>query len=190
MQKRKIWTIPNILSGIRIIMMPLFLYVYFMSAPMAKWYAFWILAFSFLTDACDGFIARKFNQISDLGKILDPLADKLMQVTVLICLAVSMFEHNIIVTLAVVFVFIKDLLLGIGAVVLYKKGMIEQSNWAGKIACFVSVFVSLLLIFPFKTTLPDAAMYSSVGLLVLANAIALASYIVRYVNLVSKSRTS
>ena len=181
MQNKKIWTIPNILSGIRILMMPLFLYVYFLPVPMAKWYAFWILAFSFLTDACDGFIARRFNQISELGKILDPLADKLMQVTVLICLAVSMFEQNILVMLSVMFVFIKDLLIGIGAVVLYKRGILGQSNWAGKIACFVSVFISLLLIFPFKIALSDNVVVAAMIVLILANAIALIGYIIRYI---------
>ena len=53
-----------------------------------------VLVLSFLTDVLDGFIARHFNQISNLGKILDPLADKVMQITVLLCLAFSNHALN------------------------------------------------------------------------------------------------
>ena len=76
-------TVPNLLSALRIVMVPI------MAVLFSKGYLLWavfVLAMSGLTDFFDGKIARRFNQISDLGKILDPLADKLTQITVAVML--------------------------------------------------------------------------------------------------------
>jgi len=157
--------------------MPVFVFVYFIPSP---WLAMGILAISFLTDILDGYIARRFNQTSDLGKILDPLADKLMQVTVLICLMVT----RPYVLWAVVFVFAKELLLGIGVIIAKFKGVSEQSSiFAGKLACFVSVLVSLILLFPFPNELPDAFVKALLFILVLFNTYALSAYISKFFQL-------
>jgi len=174
-------TIPNILTCIRLGLMPVFVYVYFLPGEEASWWAMGILAVSFLTDVLDGYIARKFNQISDLGKILDPIADKLMQVTVLVCL---MMQHHYVMW-AVIFVFVKELLLGIGALIARSKGASSQSSiFAGKLACFVSVLVSLILLFPFPQPLPDTLVLVLLLMLVAFNAYALAAYIVRFFKIV------
>ena len=174
-------TIPNFLTFIRLGLMPIFVIVYFIPAP---WLAMGILALSFLTDILDGYIARKFNQISDLGKILDPLADKLMQVTVLVCLMVTHFEERPYVLWAVVFVFAKELLLGIGVLIAKSKGVSEQSSiFAGKLACFVSVLVSLILLFPFPNELPEVLVKILLFTLVLFNAYALSAYISKFFQL-------
>ena len=78
-------TVPNLLSALRIVMVPI------MAVLFAKGHLLWavfVLALSGLSDFFDGKIARRFNQISDLGKILDPLADKLTQITVAVMLFV------------------------------------------------------------------------------------------------------
>ena len=87
--------------------MPVFLVIYFLPIEDARMWAMGVLLISFVTDMFDGFIARTFNQITNLGKILDPIADKIMQITVLICLAI--FNKSLI--WIVVFVFIKDAIL-------------------------------------------------------------------------------
>ena len=77
------WTIPNLLSLIRILLIPVFAYLYYNDMKIE---AVAVLAASGLSDMFDGKIARRFNQISALGKILDPVADKLTQITIAVML--------------------------------------------------------------------------------------------------------
>lgn len=180
-------TIPNILTLIRLGLMPVFVGVYFFPHPTAKWWAMGILALSFVTDILDGFIARRFNQVSDLGKILDPVADKLMQVTVLVCIA---FMHKAVIW-AVGFVFLKELLLGIGAWLLFSKGVkMQSSDFPGKVACFFSVLISMILLFPFPYDLASPAFGNFVVLMVWIlvgfHAIAFANYILKFFKLAKK----
>ena len=84
--KKKMKNIPNILSVIRIILVLVFVVVFFL--PISKIWALIVFLTAGATDVVDGFLARKFNWITDLGKILDPFADKLMQCTVLVCLCI------------------------------------------------------------------------------------------------------
>lgn len=87
--KKEIFTIPNLLSLFRLLLIPVYLNLYF-TAQTNRDYAISavVLAVSFLTDMIDGKIARKFNMVSHVGKVLDPLADKLTQLSLLICLSV------------------------------------------------------------------------------------------------------
>lgn len=80
------WTIPNLLSVLRILVVPVF--AYFFIKGNALW-AIVMLALSGISDFLDGKIARKFNQVSELGKVLDPVADKLTQITLAVLLFVS-----------------------------------------------------------------------------------------------------
>ena len=169
-------TIPNILTIIRLALMPVFLTVYFMGA---KYAAMGILCLSFITDVLDGFIARRFNMTSTLGRVLDPVADKIMQVAVLICIAFS--EWYLAWTVA--FLLVKDALLGIGAIVLYKQHKkIIPANWYGKVSCFVSVACSLILIFDDIIILPQMLKYICAGLIIGVNMVAFVSYFVAYLN--------
>lgn len=162
------------LTALRLCLMPVFLTLYFCPFEHARLWAMGVLVFSFLTDVLDGFIARHFNQISDLGKILDPVADKVMQITVLICLA--FYNHALI--WVVVFVLLKDVLLGVGAIYMYKRGIVAKANWFGKVSCFVSFICSLVLIVPFGTPLSEEIVLALGSAIVLANLIALVSYTV------------
>ncbi|MEG2137104.1 MAG: CDP-alcohol phosphatidyltransferase family protein, partial [Oscillospiraceae bacterium] len=81
--------IPNTLSLFRLVLVPVFGVTFFGDSPAARYYAAAIYALAFLTDIADGWIARHFNQVTKLGRILDPLADKLMTFTVIICITVK-----------------------------------------------------------------------------------------------------
>ena len=87
--KKDVFTIPNMLSLFRLSLIPVYVSIY-LNARTDRDYllAGSILAVSCLTDLVDGYIARKFNQISNLGKLLDPFADKLTQLTLVICLSI------------------------------------------------------------------------------------------------------
>ncbi len=80
------WTIPNLLSFIRILLIPVFAVLFYKDE---KIWAVLVLAISGLSDTFDGQIARKFNQVSALGKILDPVADKLTQITIAVMLLID-----------------------------------------------------------------------------------------------------
>lgn len=99
--------IPNTLSLMRIVLVPVFVVLYLLSEenPPLLYWSFGVLIFSGVTDSLDGIIARKCNQITELGKLLDPVADKLTQVSVVICLATRYYQ----VIPLVVICFVKEL---------------------------------------------------------------------------------
>ena len=84
LKKENILTIPNLLSLIRILLIPFIIWLY--CARKAYLCTIIVIALSGFTDIIDGKIARKFNMVSDVGKVLDPVADKLTQATLVICL--------------------------------------------------------------------------------------------------------
>ena len=84
--ENKIFTLPNVLSFFRILLIPVIIWLYLVK-DNSIW-AGYVLILSGLTDVLDDFIARRFNVASDLGKVLDPVADKLTQAAMLICLSI------------------------------------------------------------------------------------------------------
>ncbi len=155
MQLKWQWTIPNILSLIRIALIPVFAVLYIRSGdePELLPWSIGILALSGATDLFDGYIARRFNQITEIGKVLDPVADKLTQVTVVLCLAIN--NTRLLPLFAVCFV--KELLQSIGAALLMfrKKADAQPARWYGKVATFVFYFcMALFVAFPLQGNEP------------------------------------
>lgn len=137
-------TIPNVLSIIRILLVAVFCIVYF--RPRMLWIALAILVLSGMTDILDGYIARRFNQISDLGKILDPIADKLFQISTVVCFVIS----GAVPYWAVIIVVIKELVMLIGALVYYNRSeVVIAAKWYGKLASTM-FFVCFLVVFAFQ----------------------------------------
>lgn len=135
-------SIPNLLSIFRLLLIPVFLLVFFLM-PEQSWLAGLILAVSGFSDVADGIIARKFDMVTQLGKILDPAADKLTQAAVCIALCV---RHRELILLAVIFV-LKELCMVIGGCVLMRGGKkIRSSKWFGKLATVVLYAVMFLII--------------------------------------------
>ena len=88
--KKEVFTIPNFLSLFRLLLIPVYMYLYLTAKNTASYIAAGsTLALSCLTDMIDGKIARKFNMISKVGIVLDPIADKATQVTLLVCLSLK-----------------------------------------------------------------------------------------------------
>ena len=140
--KKEILTIPNLLSLFRLILIPVYVAIYLRaSGPYDYFLAAAILAVSCLTDMIDGKIARHFNMITTLGKILDPLADKATQFTLIVCLAM---KHKIIRYMVVLF-FIKEVFqLIAGLISIHKGKMLKGALITGKI-CTTILFISLIL---------------------------------------------
>lgn len=145
--KKEIFTIPNLLSLFRLILLPIYAYIYLNATEGYQYLiAGSIMAVSCLTDMIDGKIARKFNMISTLGKILDPVADKITQFTLTLCLSM---KYPVLRPVLILFV-VKELFqLIVGAIHLKKGKMLPGALMAGKI-CTTVLFVSLivLVLFP------------------------------------------
>ncbi len=126
--KLRILTIPNVLSMLRLCIIPLFIWTYIgRDDPRSTFY---LLLISGVTDVVDGFIARKFNMISAFGKALDPIADKLTQIAMLLCL-ISNFPP---MWIPFVLLIIKEFCSGVAALIAIKKtGEVHGADWHGKL---------------------------------------------------------
>lgn len=140
--KKEILTIPNLLSLFRLVLIPVYVVIYLNATESVHYYiAGGILAVSCLTDLIDGKIARHFNMISTVGKVLDPFADKLTQFTLTICLAI----HYPVLWFMVGLIFVKELFQLIAGIVAFRKGqMLKGALMSGKI-CTTVLFVSLIV---------------------------------------------
>lgn len=128
MRKNRIFTIPNLLSLLRLAMIPLLLWLY-LEKEAYLWTAA-VVVISGITDIIDGIIARKYDLISNLGKALDPVADKLTQIAMLYCLGTSFPEIQILLVILVV----KELITGIMSLLSIRRtGKVEGAQWHGKI---------------------------------------------------------
>ena len=130
----KLKYIPNILSLIRLLLVGVFIAVFFgLDSDHKNKIALLVFVIAGITDVIDGFLARRFGWITTAGKILDPLADKLMQCTVLICLALTrMLGYWYILPYI-----LKELaLLFCGLLVIKKRSVVVVSNIFGKFAAF------------------------------------------------------
>ena len=139
--KKEILTIPNLLSLFRLLLIPVYMSIYLHAASTSDYYlSAAILAVSCLTDLVDGKIARHFNMISTIGKILDPFADKATQFTLILCLAL---KHPILWYLVILFVIKDGFQLIAGSITLRQGRMLDGALFSGKI-CTTVLFVSLI----------------------------------------------
>ena len=148
---RRIMTIPNLLSMFRIVLAGVFALVYFNAKSRSGFY--WsvaVLALSGLTDFADGKIARHFHMVSELGKFLDPLADKLTQAVVAFCLCWSFPVMKLLLFVLV----IKELGQGFYALYMYRlTGHNISSMWCGKITTFY--LYAMMILFLLVPGLPE-----------------------------------
>lgn len=152
--RKEILTIPNLLSLFRLLMIPVYVVVYLQAdAPADYVLAAAILAISCLTDMIDGQIARRFNMISTFGKLLDPVADKATQFSLLVCLAV---EFPVLLTLLTLFL-IKEGFQFIAMWIAYRHGkMLRGALISGKVSTAV-LFLSLITMVLFHETISLSA---------------------------------
>lgn len=125
--------LPNILTYIRIALVPIFVTLFY---TVNIYIALAVFVLACITDVIDGFIARKFNMITNLGKVLDPFADKLLKLSTLICFVTI----NVIPLWFLIVMLILDLFLIVSGVIILKQGIIIKSNIFGKLG---TLFISL-----------------------------------------------
>ncbi len=128
------------LSAFRILIIPVFIWSYFEYREINILIPIAVLLLSAFTDIIDGIIARRFNMITQLGKFLDPLADKLTTFAVVVCISIT---YPVIVIFVVIY-FVKELLMLIGGIILIKNGYrMKSARWFGK---FTTVFLYCMIV--------------------------------------------
>jgi len=159
--------LPNVLTLTRFFLIPLYLYVvfYYPGAAIGLIAGMAIFAFAGLTDLLDGYIARKYNMVTTWGKLMDPLADKLMLMTVLISLTIK----QLIPPFIVIVVIIKEMLIIVGAAFLYKsRKVVVQANYFGKAAsaAFFLAVIAVIFDLPYAAIILLAALLATLVALV------------------------
>ena len=157
-KNKQILTIPNLLSMFRILLIPLIVWLYCGRQDYAL--AAWVLLLSGATDIADGFIARRFHMVSDLGKVLDPIADKLTQTAALICL---LTRFPAIWWLLGVLVMKETVMAVMGLLVIRRTGAVYSAAWHGKLATCVLYAVILAHIVWYAIPQPVSAVLVLAG---------------------------
>lgn len=188
-----VWTIPNIISFVRILLIPVFGVLFYKGELL---WALLILAFSGLTDFFDGKLARKLNQVSELGKMLDPIADKLTQATIAIVYFFTFrkAENETLKLFSWVFLLfiVKELIMLVGGAIMIAVGIHPgAAEIYGKAATMI-FYVVMVIIMAFGPeigafragegaivslfTIPDTVMMVLVVISLISTFIAFASY--------------
>lgn len=154
MKLKQLFTIPNLLCYLRIAAIPYFIYVYaHASEPLDYFYTALILAGMEITDFLDGFIARRFHMVSEWGKILDPIADKLLQLTLLVLL---LYQYPLAVLVLLLFLVKEASMAVCGIVSIRKKCRLQGALWCGKVSTTV-FYICMIVLILFPSVDPLAA---------------------------------
>lgn len=178
--RREAFSIPNLLSYFRLLLIPLFIMLYLREDFTA---ALITLAASGLSDVLDGRIARKFNMVTDLGKVLDPVADKLTQCAMMFCVAMRYPAMWWLLGIHVV----KELIMIVmGCYVLKKTDTVNSAIWVGKLC--TGVIYAVMMLHVIDPYLPQAASVAMTvvcaGLIILS----LVVYTMRYVKILGGNK--
>ena len=177
----KLFTVPNFLSLLRIFMIPVIVRLYMAESFLP---ALFVLALSGLTDIADGYIARHFNMVSDFGKVIDPAADKLTQVSVMLCLSLKV---RALLPLVILLAVKETALALLGFIVLRETGVVKSAGWHGKLAAAL-LYLTMALHIAVQQMNPAITH----ALVIAAGAAMLLSFILyvrRSINLLHESRT-
>lgn len=164
------FVIPNILTTVRLVLVPIF--AYFMLYVDNMYIAAVIFVLSGLTDIVDGYIARHYNMITNFGMLYDPFVDKLMQITAVICLVIA----DIIPIWLLIFVIVKEVSMIVTGGILYIRKIVVRSNKFGKTATVI-FYAGVFSMIIWKD-MPQAVMMTVILAMILAMAIAAIFYLI------------
>ena len=160
----------NFLSCLRIVVVPILVILFFISDQSPRIFLVFIFTIACLTDYLDGYVARKMNQVSDLGKFLDPVADKLLVITSLLLV---LFDYNsLIIFIPICIIVIREVLVSAlrewvaisNLKNTFSKGKSVDVNYIGKIKTFIQMFSIGFLLFNGSVFTIDAYMVGFYGI--------------------------
>ena len=174
--QKKIFTIPNLLSFFRLMLIPLFIWLYCVKKNYLM--TALVLILSGLTDLVDGFVARRFNMVSDLGKMLDPVADKLTQIAMLFCL-VTAFPFMLV---PLILLIVKEIAAAItGILVIRKTKTVYGAVWHGKVN--TALLYAVMIIHVFWFDIPFVLSNILIALCVAMMALSFVLYLIQNIKL-------
>ena len=183
-KKEDLFTIPNILTYIRLVCIPVFvalMAMYFVTKHGAyRWASFGVFLFAEITDICDGYIARHYNQVTDIGKVLDPIADKVLQCVAILMLCIC---QNIHWAFAIVII-VKEVYMGVSSKYFMRasKRQVEQKSVkigkAGAVIYFVGILMSFAIsgdenLEGWRLTLNEIIKWTDFAILIIASVLAI-----------------
>ena len=179
--KNQILTIPNLLSLFRLLLIPII--VWFYCVPKNYLAAIIFIAISAATDIIDGRIARKFNMVSDIGKVLDPIADKCTQGAMIICL---ISKYHLMVLLIILFIIKESLMLFCGYITLKVTDTVNSARWFGKVntAVLYGAMMALILFPNIPQIIADILIFICIGFVIMS----LLMYVRFYVRILKEPR--
>ena len=172
-KKNQILTIPNLLSVVRIALIPVIVWLY--SFDRNYYAAIGVIFLSGATDIIDGWIARHFHMVSDFGKALDPLADKLTQAALLLCL---LSEYRLMWGLIVVFAVCEISKLTLGVIIAKKHDEVNGAKWYGKVNTVV-IYATMMALILF----PQMNDVLSNALMLFCGAVMVATHVLYFISL-------
>lgn len=171
--------IPNLLTAFRFVLIPVFVLIYFSSIPNAFIWSIVVFLVAGITDVLDGYIARTYNQVTKAGTLLDPLADKLMTLTVLLCLVIS----DIVPLWVFIIILCKDGLMVVGGISLLKgSDAVVPAKICGKAATFL--FYIAIGVMIFDKAIGNYIIYAAI----VSAFIAFSVYLKTFINIRSKKQ--
>lgn len=178
--KEQAFSIPNLLSYFRLLLIPAFVILYMQEKFPA---ALAVLAASGLSDTLDGRIARKYNMVTDLGKFIDPVADKLTQFAMIICVATRFPAMWILLIIHTV----KELIMLVfGIYILKKTDTVNSAKWYGKLC--TGVIYAVMMVHVIVPNIPLAVSNACVVLCAGLIIMCFVMYSLRYVKLLRETK--
>lgn len=177
--EKKFLTVSNLLSLSRVVLMIPFVVLMYSEFPYSRVWACGVIVLAVLTDKLDGIFARKFNQITEWGKIIDPLADKLAIGTV----AIVLLLKGALPLWFLAVILVRDVVIFVGGIyVKSKRGIVLPSNEVGKWAAGVITLALFLMLLGYSSPVVDIVMAASVIMMLWSFALYLHRFIqvVRY----------
>lgn len=186
LKKEQFFTIPNAMSVLRIVLLPFIVWMFVEKHYVA---AIVLIGVSCLSDILDGKIARRFNMVSDVGKVLDPLADKLTQGVLCICLAI--FHYPLMWGLVGLFVVKETIIVLVGWFVVQKADVVPGAKWYGKLNTVILFFsFGVILLYLLITGQPLATPIANVliGLCAASILASMVLYLVMFCRLLKQKK--
>lgn len=168
--------LPNKITMIRIILIPFF--VFFMLTdfvPYSQYIAAAVFIIASLTDTLDGYLARKYNLVSNFGKFVDPLADKLLVCSALVCFVA--LPDNPMPAWGVIVIISRDFIISGFRLVASDAGVVIAASWWGKIKTVVQMLMSILLIVNFDGEIINIVEYVFIYAAILLTVVSLVDYL-------------
>lgn len=180
--------IPNKLTMIRVILIPFFIvFMLWDAVPYGDYIAAAVFILACITDFFDGYLARKYNETTTFGKFMDPLADKLLVCSALICFAAD--PECVMPAWAVIVIIAREFIISGFRLIAVEKGVVIAANYWGKVKTVVQMLMSIVLILDFSFSGAELLEWILIWTAVVLTVISLLDYIYKNRAVLSDTET-